>query len=53
MFFDGIFINKVKDNNVIDQKFDYDTDPWELGNKYWILSEEGLKQTEKVPSKQK
>lgn len=53
MFFDGIFINKVKDDNVIDQKFDYDTNPWELGNKYWILSEEGLKETKKTPSKQK
>jgi hypothetical protein len=53
MFFGGIFINKVKDNIVIDQKFDYDTDPWELGNKYWILSEDGLRETEKAPSKQK
>ena len=53
LFHERIIIGKVENNNVIDSKFDYDTEPWELGNKYWIISEDGLRETEKTSAKQK
>jgi phage shock protein PspC (stress-responsive transcriptional regulator) len=53
LFHERIIIGKVEDNIVTDSKFDYDTEPWELGNKYWIISDDGLKATERAPVKNK
>jgi phage shock protein PspC (stress-responsive transcriptional regulator) len=53
LFHERIIIGKVEDNMVLDSNFDYDTEPWELGNKYWIISEDGLKATERAPVKNK
>jgi phage shock protein PspC (stress-responsive transcriptional regulator) len=53
MFTDHIFIDKVEDNNVIDTHIDIDTEPWELGNNYWVITDDGLKVTERAKFKQK
>jgi phage shock protein PspC (stress-responsive transcriptional regulator) len=53
LFHNGITIGKVKNDIITDTEYDYETDPSELGNKFWIISENGLKEAEKVSSKQK
>ena len=53
LFHKGITIGKVKNGIITDTEFDYETDPSELANKFWIISEKGLKEVEKVSSKQK
>jgi hypothetical protein len=38
---------------MISDSSDETPDPWELGNKYWVISSDGLRESLKVPSKQK
>jgi len=35
------------DNEVVNTRVDYDTEPWELGNRFWVITEEGLSETNK------
>ena len=42
-----------EDNVVTNSRIDYDTKPWELGNKYWSVTDEGLKEAEKTNFKRK
>lgn len=53
LFRNEIEIHKVSGDSVTDVRYDYDTQPWELGNKYWIISEDGLKEAEAPLHKQK
>jgi phage shock protein PspC (stress-responsive transcriptional regulator) len=48
LFNNAIRIHRVRGNSVTDIEYDYDTQPWELGNKFWIITENGLK--ESLPS---
>lgn len=52
MFHDRIIIGTESENMVIEEGA-ATPEPWRLGNKFWIISSEGLKETEKVPSRQK
>jgi hypothetical protein len=53
MFSDRISVTKVEDSIVTDSHIDFNTEPWQLGNKYWIIAEDGLKEVERAKSKQK
>jgi len=53
LFHNVITVSKIENNEYVDTKLDDDTEPWDLGNKYWIISEDGLKETKRAPSKQK
>lgn len=53
LFQNEIRIGMVKNNIVTHSKYDEDTEPWELGNKYWRITEAGLKETKRASSKQK
>jgi phage shock protein PspC (stress-responsive transcriptional regulator) len=53
MFFSNIEIGNYRENIIIDSKYDYDTEPWELGNGYWIITEDGLRESAKDVLKQK
>jgi phage shock protein PspC (stress-responsive transcriptional regulator) len=53
MFYDKISTGTVENSMVSNSRVDHDTDPGELGYKYWVFSEKGLKETEKEPLKQK
>jgi phage shock protein PspC (stress-responsive transcriptional regulator) len=52
MFFNRISIGITHDDMISDSS-DETPDPWELGNKYWVISSDGLRESLKVPSKQK
>lgn len=49
MFKEDIMIGNYEDEEYRDTRYDYDTRPWELGGKYWIITKDGLKETEKAP----
>jgi phage shock protein PspC (stress-responsive transcriptional regulator) len=53
LFHNEIRIGLVKNNIVTHSYHDEDTEPWELGNKYWSITEEGLKEIRSAPSRQK
>ena len=53
MFTDRISIGREEDNMITDSHFDFDTEPWQLGNKYWVISEDGLKEADKQLTKLK
>jgi len=53
LFHNEINIGKFKDNEEINTKYDEDTEPWDLADKFWIISENGLKESEKTSSKPK
>jgi phage shock protein PspC (stress-responsive transcriptional regulator) len=53
LFHNVIEVQRVKSDTLTSSRIDYDTEPWELGNKFWTITEDGLKETEKVKSKQK
>lgn len=48
-----IDITKVEGDTTYHTSIDQDTEPWELGDKFWAISEEGLKETEPIHPKQK
>jgi hypothetical protein len=52
LFHNEIIIGKYKNNEEIDSKYD-DTEPWDLADKFWVISENGLKESEKTNSKLK
>jgi hypothetical protein len=52
MFFNRLYIYSMEDNS--ETILNSNTpEPWELGGKYWIISTDGLKEAEKLPSRQK
>jgi phage shock protein PspC (stress-responsive transcriptional regulator) len=53
LFYRDIVIDKVENNIVTHSNYDEDTEPWQLGNKYWIITEDGLKETKRATAKQK
>jgi len=52
LFHRKIMVTKT-DNSIVNTWVDYDTEPWELGNKFWSITEEGLTETNKEVKKQK
>ena len=52
LFYNNIRIGKVENNIITHSNYDENTDPWELGNKYWRITEDGLKETKRSPAKQ-
>jgi phage shock protein PspC (stress-responsive transcriptional regulator) len=50
MFHDRISIGTVRDDMIIESG-DNTPESWNLGNKFWIISHEGLKEAEKLSSK--
>jgi phage shock protein PspC (stress-responsive transcriptional regulator) len=42
-----------KENDEFNTIVDYDTEPWELGNRFWAITDEGLRESNKEGSKQK
>jgi phage shock protein PspC (stress-responsive transcriptional regulator) len=53
LFHNSINITKVEGDTIYHSSVDYDTEPWELGGKYWSISEEGLKEVGQIFPKQK
>jgi len=53
LFRNKIDITKVEGDTTYHTSVDYDTEPWELGGKFWTISEEGLKETKAILPKQK
>ena len=53
LFYQNIFIGKVENNIITHSDYDEDTEPLELGNKYWRIREDGLKETKRAASKHK
>jgi len=49
LFREDILIGSYENEEYGERKYDYDTRPWELGGKYWIITEDGLKETERAP----
>ncbi len=44
IFFDETSENLFGNHIEINSETDYDTEPWELGNKYWVITGSGLKE---------
>ena len=53
LFHNVIEIHRVESDTIRSSGIDYDTRPWELGNKFWTITEDGLKEAEKVKSRQR
>jgi len=53
LFHNEINIGKFKDNEEVSSKYDEDTQPWDLADKFWVISENGLKESEKTSLKPK
>jgi len=53
LFRNSIDITKVEGDTTYHTSVDYDTEPWELGGKFWTISEEGLKEAQAILPKQK
>jgi phage shock protein PspC (stress-responsive transcriptional regulator) len=53
LFHNVIELGWVKSDTISDSRIDYNTEPWELGNKFWTITEDGLKEAEKVTSKKR
>lgn len=53
LFHNEIEIHKVTGDSETNVRYDYNTQPWELGNKFWIISEDGLEEAEIPLQKQK
>lgn len=53
LFHDRLRIGIIGNDSVMESYYDFETEPWQLGGKFWTISPEGLKKAEKVPSKQK
>jgi phage shock protein PspC (stress-responsive transcriptional regulator) len=50
LFHKDIVISKVENDIVTDSELDYYTEPSELGNRYWVITSKGLKNTDRPPS---
>ena len=50
LFHRRIRVTRVN-HEIVESRIDYTTAPWELRNKYWVISDEGLKEMEKAPPK--
>ncbi|MBK7625758.1 MAG: PspC domain-containing protein [Bacteroidales bacterium] len=53
LFRHRINIMKIDGDDSSYSRTDYNTEPWELGNKFWILTEDGLEEADKVITLQK
>jgi phage shock protein PspC (stress-responsive transcriptional regulator) len=53
LFHNVIEVQRVESDTITSSRVDYNTEPWELGNKFWTITEDGLKEAEKVKSKQR
>lgn len=53
LFRNTIDITKIEGDTTYHSSVDWDTNPWELGGKFWSISEEGLKEVEAITPKQK
>lgn len=53
MFRENIRIGIYENEEYGESNYDYDTKPWELGGKYWIITQDGLKETERAPALKK
>ena len=53
LFHNAIEVERLESDTITSSKTDYNTEPWELGNKFWTITEDGLKEAEKNKSKQK
>ncbi len=53
LFRGRINISRPGNDNDYYSRTDYNTEPWELGNKFWVLTEDGLEETERKISKRK
>ena len=53
LFHNAIEVQQIKSDTITSSRTDYNTEPWELGNKFWTITEDGLKEAEKDKSKQK
>lgn len=47
LFRGRINITRMGDDNDYYSRTDYNTEPWELGNKFWVLTEDGLEEADK------
>jgi phage shock protein PspC (stress-responsive transcriptional regulator) len=53
LFHNRIEVQHIKSDTITSSRIDYNTEPWELGNKFWKITEDGLKEAEKVKSRQR
>jgi len=50
LFHRRIRVTRVN-HEITDSRIDFTTAPWELRDKYWVISDEGLKEVERARSK--
>jgi phage shock protein PspC (stress-responsive transcriptional regulator) len=53
LFRNRINIMKIDGDDNNQSRIDWDTEPWELGNKFWVLTEDGLEEAGKPIPNQK
>jgi hypothetical protein len=53
LFRNDIRIGTYENDEYGESQYDNDTEPWELGGKYWIITSEGLTETDRAPAKRK
>lgn len=53
LFRNRIDIMKTNGDDSTYSRTDYNTEPWQLGNKFWVLTEDGLEEADKVITLQK
>jgi phage shock protein PspC (stress-responsive transcriptional regulator) len=53
LFHNVIEIVRIQSDTITSSRIDYKIEPWQLGNKFWTITEDGLKEAEKVTSKKR
>jgi phage shock protein PspC (stress-responsive transcriptional regulator) len=48
LFTDRVYITKAGKDGDSESYIDFTAEPWQLGDKYWILTNEGLRETERA-----
>lgn len=48
LFTDRLYITKTGKDGISESVIEFTAEPWQLGDKYWILTNEGLRETERA-----
>jgi hypothetical protein len=53
LFHNAIEVQRIESDTITSSRIDNNTEPWELGNKFWKITEDGLKEAEKANIKKR
>jgi hypothetical protein len=53
LFHNVIKVQRIESDTITSSRIDYNTEPWELGNKFWTITEDGLKEAVKANTKKR